>query len=73
MMEDQNKECINLGSYNYLGFAENDGPCTREAVKTTRQLGLSACSSRHELGTLEIHRKASSISEVELDSKSFST
>ena len=59
MIEDKRRECINLGSYNYLGFAENDGPCTRQAVEATKDFGLSACSSRHELGTLEIHRKVS--------------
>lgn len=59
-MIESRRECINLGSYNYLGFAENDGPCTQEAIKTTRLLGLSPCSSRHELGTLEIHRKLES-------------
>ena len=57
MIEDKRRECINLGSYNYLGFAENDGPCTRQAEEATQDFGLSACSSRHELGTLEIHRK----------------
>ena len=61
MIESRKKECINLGSYNYLGFAENDGPCTQLAIEATRRLGLSACSSSHELGTLEIHRKVNPV------------
>ena len=28
MLPDSTKECINLASYNYLGFAENNGDCT---------------------------------------------
>lgn len=39
-----------MGSYNYLGFAECEGPCATAAQKTTRNLGLGACSSRQELG-----------------------
>ena len=46
--------CLNLSSYNYLGFAgEQD---TREdAVEAMRQFGVSQCSSRSELGTTELH------------------
>ncbi len=43
-------ECINLGSYNYLGFAENKGPVTDSTVDTTHVNGLAYCSSRQELG-----------------------
>ena len=28
MLPDSTKECINLASYNYLGFAENNSDCT---------------------------------------------
>ena len=57
MVESRKTECINLGSYNYLGFAENNGPCTEQAIEACHKYGLSACSSRHEIGTLEIHRQ----------------
>ena len=43
-------KCLNMGSYNYLGFAENEGPCASAAQKTTYDLGLGVCSSRQELG-----------------------
>jgi len=39
-----------MGSYNYLGFAENEGPCASAAQKTAYDLGLGVCSSRQELG-----------------------
>ncbi len=41
--------CINLGSYNYLGFAENSGPVTEQAISACRQYGLATCSTRHEV------------------------
>lgn len=41
---------INLGSYNYLGFAENQGPCSTSAIKSIEKYGVSTCSTRHELG-----------------------
>lgn len=53
----QKQEVINLGSYNYLGFAENVGPCAREAAAATVQYSASVCSSRRELGTMEIHEE----------------
>ena len=41
--------CINLGSYNYLGFAESSGPCNDQAVEACKKYGLSASSTRHEV------------------------
>ena len=47
----EKKTYLNLGSYNYLGFAENQGPCSDAAVASISQYGVSACSPRAELGT----------------------
>jgi serine palmitoyltransferase len=41
---------LNVGSYNYLGFAENTGPCADAAADSIGQYGLSSCSPRTELG-----------------------
>jgi serine palmitoyltransferase len=49
-------EVINMGSYNYLGFAENTGPCADEAVKYIDRYGLAACSPRTEYGRCSIGR-----------------
>ena len=57
MEKDQVSEFINLGSYNYLGFAENKGPVTESAINSTKAEGLTNCSPRHELGSLQIHRE----------------
>lgn len=43
-------KCLNLGSYNYLGFAENQGKCAEAVEKSIHDYGLSLCSTRHELG-----------------------
>ncbi|XP_043277374.1 serine palmitoyltransferase 2 [Venturia canescens] len=47
--------CINLGSYNYLGFAEASGSCAEQSIETLNQFGCSSCSPRMELGNLPIH------------------
>ncbi|XP_022096646.1 serine palmitoyltransferase 2-like isoform X2 [Acanthaster planci] len=45
--------CINLGSYNYLGFAENSGPRNEMVESAARYYGNGVCSSRRELGTTD--------------------
>lgn len=47
--------CLNLGSYNYLGFAANTGPCAENSIESIKQYGLASCSSRRELGTNDLH------------------
>lgn len=48
-------EAINLGSYNYLGFAENTGKCAKLSEQTTDEMGCTLASPRAELGTTEKH------------------
>jgi serine palmitoyltransferase len=52
---------INLGSYNYLGFAENNGPCSEQAIKSIEKHGVSTCSTRHELGNQKYMKKLESL------------
>lgn len=47
--------CLNLGSYNYLGFAAATGACADDSEKACRELGLALCSPRVELGTTQLH------------------
>nr|CAD7401789.1 unnamed protein product [Timema poppensis] len=42
--------CLNLGSYNYMGFAENTGPCAEAAIEAIKKYGLSYCSPVREMG-----------------------
>lgn len=41
---------LNLGSYNYLGFAENAGPCADASTEAVKKYGVTCSSSRAELG-----------------------
>ena len=43
---DTETPCLNLGSYNYLGYAENEGPCTDAAVAAVEKSGVTNNSSR---------------------------
>ncbi|UYV72669.1 SPTLC2 [Cordylochernes scorpioides] len=52
---------LNMGSYNYLGFAENSGRCADSVEENIKKEGVGVCSSRHELGTLRIHQELESL------------
>jgi serine palmitoyltransferase len=45
------REHLNLSSYNYLGFGENDGPCSDQVEQAVRKNGISTGSSAMETGT----------------------
>lgn len=44
------KDVMNLGSYNYLGFAENKGTCATAAGEVTVKFGVGVASTRQEMG-----------------------
>jgi serine palmitoyltransferase len=50
-------ECINMASYNYLGYAQNTGPCVEATIDALKRHGQSTCSPRRDLGTGNLHRK----------------
>ncbi|XP_015436390.1 PREDICTED: serine palmitoyltransferase 2 [Dufourea novaeangliae] len=50
-------ECINLGSYNYLGFAEATGKCADQSINTLKEFGCASCTTRLELGNMPIHEE----------------
>lgn len=49
--------CINLSSYNYLGFAQSKGDCSDAAVEAAKELGLVGGATRFAGGTLAEHLK----------------
>ncbi|XP_035263156.1 serine palmitoyltransferase 2 [Anguilla anguilla] len=51
------KDVINLGSYNYLGFAENTGVCAEAAAEVTKKYGVGVSSTRQEIGNLDKHEE----------------
>ncbi|KAI8852754.1 pyridoxal phosphate-dependent transferase [Chytridium lagenaria] len=52
------REVLNLSSYNYLGFAQNEGPCADAVEEALHDMGVSSGSSRMEAGTLALHHEA---------------
>jgi len=50
VMTDRTRDCLNLGSYNYLGFAGQDPWCTPAAKQAVFDFGVASCSSPCELG-----------------------
>ncbi|XP_028279378.1 serine palmitoyltransferase 3 [Parambassis ranga] len=48
---------INMGSYNYLGFAENRADFLQTVADTMHQYGPGVCSTRQEMGNLRIHEE----------------
>ncbi|KAI5280223.1 serine palmitoyltransferase component, partial [Ascosphaera acerosa] len=48
-------ETLNLSSYNYLGFAQSEGPCADAVEDTLRKYGITAASTRSEAGTQDLH------------------
>lgn len=49
--------CLNLGSYNYLGFASADEYCTPQVIKSLNKFSPSTCSSRVDGGTTILHKE----------------
>lgn len=48
---------MNFASYNYLGFAQAEGPCAEAVEETVKQYGISSASTRVEVGSLDLHRE----------------
>lgn len=48
-------QCLNMSSYNYLGYAESVGACADDVEAVIQQVGISSCATRSETGTLDIH------------------
>mmetsp|Transcript_7413 Transcript_7413/g.16200 ORF Transcript_7413/g.16200 Transcript_7413/m.16200 type:complete len:771 (+) Transcript_7413:321-2633(+) len=56
------RSCLNLGSYNYLGFADDwDVTCRRGVVSSLTNLPISTSSCRVEYGTTTLHQQVERI------------
>eukprot|EP01102_Stenamoeba_stenopodia_P019558 TRINITY_DN7425_c0_g1_i2.p1 TRINITY_DN7425_c0_g1~~TRINITY_DN7425_c0_g1_i2.p1 ORF type:complete len:536 (+),score=105.45 TRINITY_DN7425_c0_g1_i2:85-1692(+) len=55
------RKCLNLGSYNYLGFAESSDRCQKAVHDKLKQYGTSPCSARLSTGSTEVHRELESL------------
>ena len=48
-------ETLNMSSYNYLGFAQSEGPCADAVEETVKKYGMSMSSPRADAGTSDLH------------------
>ncbi|KAL0721142.1 hypothetical protein Bca4012_035741 [Brassica carinata] len=51
----KSRKCLNLGSYNYLGFGSFDEYCTPRVIESLKKFSASTCSSRVGAGTTSVH------------------
>lgn len=47
-------ETLNMSSYNYLGFAQSEGPCADAVEETVKKYGMSY-AGRGDVGTSDLH------------------
>lgn len=47
-------ETLNVSSYNYLGFAQSEGPCADAVEECVRKYGLASSSPRADSGTSDL-------------------
>jgi serine palmitoyltransferase len=47
-------ETLNMSSYNYLGFAQSEGPCADSVEENVKRYGLSSASPRGDVGTSDL-------------------
>ncbi|GCE99815.1 serine palmitoyltransferase component [Zygosaccharomyces mellis] len=50
--------CLNLSSYNYLGFAQSEGQCTASALQSVDKYGIHSGGPRTQIGTTDLHLEA---------------
>lgn len=48
---------MNFASYNYLGFAQNSGPCADAVEEIVKKYGITSAGTRSEAGTVNIHEE----------------
>jgi serine palmitoyltransferase len=46
--------CLNLGSYNYLGFSDNKGKVLEEVQSMIKKYGIGTCSTLYDSGTTRL-------------------
>lgn len=56
------RRCLNLGSYNYLGFADDwKITCREDVLGSLSDLPISNSSCRNEFGTTKLHREVEEV------------
>lgn len=49
------RRCLNLGSYNYLGFGDGYDWTTKQVLESIDTFGVGVCGTRAEYGTTSVH------------------
>ena len=57
----ETQRCLNLGSYNYLGFGDPDSQTQPQVLSALTNFGTSTCSSRPYLGTTVLHQRVENL------------
>ena len=57
----QTRHCLNLGSYNYLGFGDPDSPTKDAVLKALASFPVSTCSTRMSIGTSSVHAECEQV------------
>jgi serine palmitoyltransferase len=53
----ETKRCLNLGSYNYLGFGDPNSPTKQDVMKAVDKFGSSTASTRCAAGSTVLHQE----------------
>lgn len=54
-------QTLNMSSYNYLGFAQSEGPCADAVEGIIKKNGITVASSRGDAGTMDLHVEVESL------------
>ncbi|KAL9640010.1 MAG: hypothetical protein Q9164_000545 [Protoblastenia rupestris] len=54
-------ETLNMSSYNYLGFAQSEGPCADFVEEQVKKYGMTVASPRGDVGTTDLHLEVESL------------
>lgn len=57
-LTDKSKKCLNLGSYNYLGFGDPNSPTKDTVLAALDKFGVATNSTRLCIGTTTLHDEA---------------
>ncbi|GMG56545.1 unnamed protein product [Ambrosiozyma monospora] len=55
------KPCLNLSSYNYLGFAQSVGSCTDDSIEAVKKYGTSSCGPVNTIAHNDLTRSTEKV------------
>jgi serine palmitoyltransferase len=55
------KRCLNLGSYNYLGYADVPGGVDDQVLRALDKYGIASCGTPNDTGYTDVHARLESL------------